>query len=81
MPVALAHALLWLATAYAAAGLFFALLFVTLGVPAVDHATRGSPWTFRLVILPGSAALWPLLLRRWLSVRRRARPCDPATRP
>jgi hypothetical protein len=58
--------------AYLALGLAFALAFVTLGVTVVDPAARGMPFTARLVILPGAAALWPLLLRRWL--RRQAPP-------
>jgi hypothetical protein len=51
---------------YLAAGLVFALAFVTTGVQRVDPAARGAPWGFRLLILPGAAALWPLLLARWL---------------
>jgi len=51
---------------YLAAGLGFGLCFVARGVQAVDPAARGAPWSFRLLILPGSAALWPLLLKRWV---------------
>jgi hypothetical protein len=58
----------WMAAAlglYAAAGLVFALPFLAWGLPRIDHAARGSSLAFRLVILPGAAALWPLLLYRW----------------
>ena len=51
---------------YAGAGLVFALLFIVLGVSRVDPSARGGSWGFRLLILPGSAALWPLLAWRWL---------------
>lgn len=52
---------------YAACGILFALPFVIVGVKRMDpHATHGS-WGFRLLILPGAAAFWPLLLKRWLS--------------
>jgi len=51
---------------YLALGLVFALAFVTAGVQRVDPAARGAPVGFRLLILPGAAALWPLLLTRWV---------------
>lgn len=54
------------AGAYLAAGLLFALVFVTAGVQRVDPAARGATWGFRVLILPGATALWPLLLARWL---------------
>lgn len=53
-------------TAYAAVGLGFAVLFVTVGVHRLDHQAEGAGAGFRLIILPGVAALWPLLLARWL---------------
>lgn len=52
--------------AYGAAGLLFAVAFVARGVNQIDPAAREAGWGFRLLILPGSALLWPLLLRRWL---------------
>jgi hypothetical protein len=54
---------------YAAAGFAFAAVFVVWGVVRVDRSTRDVPWTFRLLILPGSAALWPLLLLRWIRAK------------
>jgi hypothetical protein len=52
-------------SAYLAVGLAFALPFTCIGAQKIDpQATRGS-WGFRLLILPGAIALWPLLLRRW----------------
>lgn len=51
---------------YAGAGLVFALFFVTRGVGRVDPVARESTWGFRLIIVPGVVALWPLLARRWL---------------
>ena len=61
--------MIWLAGAYVAAGLVFAATFVTWGVQRVDPVAKGAPLGFRLLILPGSAALWPLLLMRWLRVK------------
>jgi hypothetical protein len=52
---------------YLVCGLFFAIPFVLVGVNRIDsHAVHGS-WGFRLLILPGMVALWPLLLKRWVS--------------
>lgn len=50
---------------YALAGIAFALAFVTVGVTRLDPAARGTSWAFRALILPGSAALWPLLAAEW----------------
>lgn len=60
---------------YLAIGAAFAAAFVTRGVQHIDPAAAHARWHFRLLILPGSAALWPLLLRRWL---RRQPPPPPA---
>lgn len=54
------------ATAYIAVGVLFSVPFVAYGVSRVDPVARTSTWGFRLMILPGSVALWPVLLRRWL---------------
>jgi hypothetical protein len=51
---------------YLACGFLFALPFVFLGVGRIDpHASHGS-WGFRLLIIPGATALWPILLHRWV---------------
>ncbi len=51
--------------AYLLCGFLFALPFAFLGVRRIDpHASHGS-WGFRLLIIPGAMALWPILLRRW----------------
>lgn len=61
--------------AYALAGMAFALAFVTTGIGRIDPAARGAPPGFRLIILPASAALWPVLAGKWLGLRRgRSRP-------
>jgi hypothetical protein len=64
--MSVAHAILFLAAAYAVAGLAFTVAFVTVGVGRIDHAARGSPIGFRLIILPASVALWPVLLIKWV---------------
>ena len=52
---------------YNIAGLVFAIAFVITGVKGIDSQAIGSGVGFRVLIFPGSAALWPLLLRRWIS--------------
>jgi hypothetical protein len=60
-------AFLLLLGAYLACGVMFAIPFALVGVKKIDpHAAHGS-WGFRLLVIPGTMALWPLLLRRWLS--------------
>ena len=54
---------------YLAAGVLFAVLFVSIWVGRIDPAARGGTLGFRLVILPGVIALWPLLLRQLLTGR------------
>jgi hypothetical protein len=53
-------------TAYAATGFLFASIFVFLGVQQVDSEAQGSGIGFRLLILPGVAAFWPMFLHRWV---------------
>lgn len=57
--------LLVVATGYVAVGFLFAVAFVARGAERVDPQADGSSWGFRLVILPASAVLWPLLAVRW----------------
>ena len=45
-------------------GLLFAIAFVTRGVDRLDAAAKGASWGFRLLIVPGTTALWPWLLAR-----------------
>ncbi len=58
--------LLILTALYLACGLIFAIAFAVRGVRHIDpHALQGSRG-FRVLIIPGATALWPLLLKRWL---------------
>ena len=50
---------------YAGLGLIFAVLFVSIGVQRFDSEAQGSGIGFRLLILPGVAAYWPMFLYRW----------------
>lgn len=60
---------------YATIGSLFGIMFVWRRVNRIDAAAHGARWTFRLLILPGVIALWPMLAFRW---KRAARPRDRA---
>ncbi len=55
---------------YFAAGLIFGIAFISAGVQRIDHVAAGAGLRFRLIILPGVTALWPLLLKRWIQAHR-----------
>ncbi len=54
-------------TVYLALGALFAVAFVLRGAGRLDPLARTGTWGFRLLVLPGAAAFWPLLLRRWIT--------------
>jgi len=60
-----AELIVGLIAAYVVAGLIFGCAFVLVGVDKLDPAARKAPIGFRLLILPGSIAFWPLLASRW----------------
>ena len=71
----IATSILAIVSIYAAVGILVGTAFVLVGVSRVDQSATGSgaPWHFRLAILPGSAMLWPLVLRWWVGASRSSR--------
>jgi hypothetical protein len=67
MSVETAEAIVGGLAGYLVLGLAFALAFVSRGAAAIDPAARGMPWLARLLIMPGAAALWPLLIWKWFT--------------
>lgn len=61
-----AELVLLVAAGYLATGLLFGLAFVTVGVARLDPAARDTSAAFRILILPGSVALWPVLAAKWV---------------
>lgn len=61
----IASLLVGLAGLYAAAGIVFAIPFAARGVERIDPLGAGAPWSFRLLVVPGTVVFWPLLLLRW----------------
>lgn len=70
MPLWLAQIVADVAGLYAGTGLVFAGAFVVRGVGRVDPVAAGARWGFRLLIIPGTVALWPVLLGMWWRVPR-----------
>jgi len=66
---------------YLACGVVFAVAFALFGAGRVDpHAAHGT-WGFRVLVMPGAAALWPLLLGRWIrGMQEPPEQCDPHRR-
>jgi len=64
MPIA--GTIVVIGAAYAGVGLVFAAAFVTVGAGRIDPSARRAPVGFRLLILPGTVALWPLLALHWM---------------
>ena len=61
MPSTIAGWIVGLAALYLVLGLVFAIPFVLVGAGRIDPLARQGTWGFRVLILPGAAALWPLL--------------------
>ncbi len=56
--------------AYTAFGFIFGIAFVTTYIQRIDPAAAKTGLVFRLMVLPGAAALWPVLLPRCRRGRR-----------
>lgn len=67
----IADAILALFGLYAVIGILFAIVFVMIGIGHVDAAARQSSIPFRILVLPGCAALWPVMASKWFQARRK----------
>lgn len=70
MPIELAQGIVTATGLYLAAGVVYALAHAFVLVGKADPAADGASIWFRLIILPGVAALWPVLLVHTLRGRR-----------
>ncbi|WP_460555680.1 hypothetical protein [Ferruginibacter profundus] len=57
------------AALYLVAGFLFAICFLSKGIQKVDTTAHGSGWGFRLIIMPGTIVLWPVLLNKWRKIK------------
>ena len=67
MSLALAQVVVAVFELYTLAGVVFAALFLSRAVARLDPRVAGAPRALRLLLLPGVAALWPLLAWRWIA--------------
>ncbi|MEM8954883.1 MAG: hypothetical protein AAGD22_12085 [Verrucomicrobiota bacterium] len=52
---------------YLGLGFLFGVGFAFFGgAKAVDEAAAEGTWGFKILIVPGAAAFWPILLKRWV---------------
>lgn len=49
---------------YFTVGLLFGVHFAFGGAARIDPVATEATWGFRVLVIPGAAALWPLLLPR-----------------
>ena len=69
MPVEIADVVLRIAAGYLAIGAVFASVFIALGLRRVDPLAAAGPLRFKVLIVPGIVALWPVLLILWIGAR------------
>jgi hypothetical protein len=74
MALIVANLVVIVGLAYILLGVFFAVAFAFRGISVVDHSASNSPWTFRLLMIPGVALLWPWMLGRWVRAVKKERP-------
>ena len=72
MGIDVVHGTLAAAALYLAIGILAGVPFVMVGVGRIDPAAKAAPWSFRVLVLPGVIALWPLLMRRWIRAAGRS---------
>lgn len=63
-------AMLAAAGVYLLIGVVFGVAFALRGAGRIDPVARSGTALFRLLIVPGAAALWPLLATRWARAPR-----------
>jgi hypothetical protein len=69
------------AATYAGCGLIVAVLFLALWCKSFDPSAMNGSWGFRVLIVPGIIALWPVILAKVLTVRRGGSAQGPAETP
>src|SRR5438309_1683859 len=62
--------LLIIVALYLIFGLLISFFFLVRGLSEIDEGTHGTGISFRLIILPGMIVFWPVLLKKWLQVRK-----------
>lgn len=55
---------------YGAIGLVAGAALAILALGRMDPGVEASPWSVRLLFLPGLVALWPVMLFKWARLTR-----------
>ncbi len=58
---------------YLILGLIFSVAFISRGCQRIDSDAKDAGFGFRLLIIPATVALWPLLLNKWLAAFKLSR--------
>jgi hypothetical protein len=61
--------LLIIAAIYLALGVLFVIPFLIKGLNKIDEGAHSSTIGFKIIIIPGVIALWPVLLSKWMKKR------------
>lgn len=67
MSIELANMIVMGLGVYFAVGFLFGLAFIFLGTGKIDPAAKTMPLQARLIILPGTMLLWPLMALKWVT--------------
>ena len=51
---------------YLLIGVTFSIAFTLLGAKAIDQVAKTTSFGFKLLVLPASALLWPIMLAKWI---------------
>ena len=55
---------------YFLAGLVFAIAFLFSGFKSILPEAAGSKFRVRLLLVPAAVAIWPVLVRKWISAEK-----------
>jgi flagellar basal body-associated protein FliL len=67
---AVVNIILVIATVYLLCGVVFTAVFLFRGLQKMDEGTHGATVGFKIIIIPGCIVLWPVLLRKWLALKK-----------
>ena len=70
MAVTILNIILTILLIYLSCGFVFAIPFVIKGANKIDEGAHGATWGFRLIIMPGTIVLWPVLLKKWIAANK-----------
>ena len=68
----ISYLVLILTTIYFGIGMVFSVFFLMKGAGAVDPVAQVTPLRTRVLFVPGAAAVWPVLVIKWLRAGRSA---------